>query len=101
MTIPALATAKAFLRRAVSDPLRGWAMKIAPRPWFGLLALVTALIVISNSATAQGTGLQGAARAAAMRRCNIQADRLYTGDQQVQTRWLTYEACMVAAGFVP
>jgi hypothetical protein len=76
------------------------AEKIARKWWLGGLAFLAALIV-ATSVTAQAAGPQGAARAPAMRRCNIQADRLYTDDQQVQTRWLTYAACMVAAGFEP
>jgi hypothetical protein len=83
-----------MIRRSIS------VANIARGPWLGRLALFAALIV-TISLTAQAAGLQSAARAAAMRRCNIQADRLYTGDQEVQTRWLMYEACMISAGFVP
>ena len=65
------------------------------------LAGTAANATIGTSALAQGTVHQSAARDAAMRRCNIEARRLYPGDLQGQNRTFSYAACMTAAGFAP
>jgi hypothetical protein len=65
------------------------------------LAGTVANATIGTSAFAQGAVQQSAARDAAMRRCNMEARRLYRGDQQGQNRTFSYAACMTAAGFAP
>jgi hypothetical protein len=65
------------------------------------LAGTAANATIDTSAFAQGAVQQSAARDAAMRRCNIEARRLYPGILQGQSRTFSYAACMTAAGFAP
>ena len=64
----------------------------------GLFALVAAVTMANVPVAAVK---QSTARDAAIRRCSMQAERLYPDNSQDVQQWDLYRACVTAAGFVP
>ena len=67
----------------------------------GLPALVVAVTVASTPAATRPIAKQGAARNAAIHRCDVMARPLYPDAEWDMRRSDLYKACVTAAGFLP
>ena len=76
-------------------------IKIMRELSLGLLALAFAVTVASAPAAVRTFAKHGAARNAAIHRCNVMARRLYPEQEWDIRQSDLYKACVSAAGFVP
>ena len=67
----------------------------------GLLALLVVATLASTPAATRTIAKHGAARNAAIHRCDVMARRLYPDSEWDMRQSDLYKACVTAAGFVP